>query len=34
MVKFFDYLILDLVDIHYDFKDVECMRDVGKVISV
>ena len=35
---FFDYLILDLVDIvvdsHYDFKNVERMRDAGKVISV
>ena len=33
-VKFFAYLILDLVDINYDFKDVERMRDVGNVISV
>jgi len=33
-VKFFDYLILDLVDIHYDFKDEKRMHDAGKIISV
>ena len=27
-------LILALVDIHHDFKDVQRMRDVGKIISV
>ena len=33
-IKRSNSLILDLVDMHYDFKDVERMRNVGKVISV